>query len=86
MNGIVGLMATGGSTNHAMHIVAIARAAGVIINWQDLSDISDIIPLLCRIYPNGLADVNRFQAVGGMGYLIRELRSAGVMRGVSAAS
>lgn len=79
VNGIVGLMATGGSTNHAMHIVAIARAAGVIINWQDLSDISDIIPLLCRIYPNGLADVNRFQAVGGMGYLIRELRSAGLL-------
>ncbi len=79
VNGIVGLMATGGSTNHAMHIVAIARAAGVIINWQDLSDISDIIPLMCRIYPNGLADVNRFQAVGGMGFLIRELRSAGLL-------
>lgn len=79
VNGIVGLMATGGSTNHAMHIVAIARAAGVQINWQDLSDISDIIPLMCRIYPNGLADVNRFQAVGGMGFLIRELRSAGLL-------
>ena len=79
VNGIVGLMATGGSTNHAMHIVAIARAAGVLINWQDLSDISDIIPLMCRIYPNGLADVNRFQAVGGMGFLIRELRSAGLL-------
>ncbi len=79
VNGIVGLMATGGSTNHAMHIVAIARAAGVIVDWQDLSDISDIIPLMCRIYPNGLADVNRFQAVGGMGYLIRELRSAGLL-------
>lgn len=79
VNGIVGLMATGGSTNHAMHIVAIARAAGVQIDWQDLSDISDIIPLLCRIYPNGLADVNRFQAVGGMGFLIRELRAAGLL-------
>lgn len=79
INGIVGLMATGGSTNHAMHIVAIARAAGVIVNWQDLSDISDIIPLMCRIYPNGLADVNRFQAVGGMGFLIRELRNAGLL-------
>jgi len=79
VNGIVGLMATGGSTNHAMHIVAIARAAGVIIDWQDLSDISDIIPLMCRIYPNGLADVNRFQAVGGMGYLMRELRAAGLL-------
>lgn len=79
VNGVVGLMATGGSTNHAMHIVAIARAAGVIINWQDLSDISDIIPLMCRIYPNGLADVNRFQAVGGMGFLMRELRNAGLL-------
>jgi len=79
VNGIVGLMATGGSTNHAMHIVAIARAAGVQINWQDLSDISDITPLMCRIYPNGLADINRFQAVGGMGYLMRELRAVGLL-------
>lgn len=79
VNGIVGLMATGGSTNHAMHIVAIARAAGVVIDWQDLSDISDITPLMCRIYPNGLADINRFQAVGGMGYLMRELRSVGLL-------
>ncbi len=79
INGIVGLMATGGSTNHAMHVVAIARAAGVLVDWQDLSDISDIIPLLCRIYPNGLADVNRFQAVGGMGFLMRELRAAGLL-------
>lgn len=79
VNGIVGLMATGGSTNHAMHIVAIARAAGVQINWQDLSDISDITPLMCRIYPNGLADINRFQAVGGMGFLMRELRDVGLL-------
>lgn len=79
VNGIVGLLATGGSTNHAMHIVAIARAAGVQVNWQDLSDLSDIIPLMCRIYPNGLADVNRFQAVGGMGFLMRELRNAGLL-------
>jgi phosphogluconate dehydratase len=79
VNGIVGLMATGGSTNHAMHLVAIARAAGVQINWQDMSDISDIIPLMCRIYPNGLADVNRFHAVGGMGFLVRELRNAGLL-------
>ncbi|MFO1388625.1 phosphogluconate dehydratase [Cellvibrio sp.] len=79
INGIVGLLATGGSTNHAMHIVAIARAAGVIIDWQDLSDLSDIIPLMCRIYPNGLADVNRFQAVGGMGFLMRELLSVGLL-------
>lgn len=79
VNGIVGLLATGGSTNHAIHIMAIARAAGVTVNWQDLSDLSDIIPLMCRIYPNGLADINRFQAVGGMGYLMRELRAAGLL-------
>jgi len=59
--------------------VAIARAAGIQINWTDMSDLSDVIPLLCRIYPNGLADVNRFQAVGGMGFLMRELRDAGLM-------
>lgn len=79
VNGMVGLLATGGSTNHAIHIMAIARAAGVLVNWQDLSDLSDMIPLMCRIYPNGLADINRFQAVGGMGYLIRELRTAGLL-------
>lgn len=79
VNGIVGLLATGGSTNHAIHIMAIARAAGVNVNWQDLSDLSDIIPLLCRIYPNGLADINRFHAVGGMGFLMRELRAAGLL-------
>jgi phosphogluconate dehydratase len=79
VNGMVGLLASGGSTNHAIHIMAIARAAGVNVNWQDLSDLSDMIPLLCRIYPNGLADINRFQAVGGMGFLIRELRSAGLL-------
>ncbi len=79
VNGMVGLLATGGSTNHALHIVAIARAAGIKVTWQDLSDLSEIIPLLCRIYPNGLADINRFQAVGGMGYLMRELRDAGLL-------
>lgn len=79
VNGIVGLLATGGSTNHAIHIMAIGRAAGVQVNWQDLSDLSDMIPLMCRIYPNGLADINRFQAVGGMGYLMRELRAAGLL-------
>ncbi len=79
INGIIGLLATGGSTNHAIHLVAIARAAGVIINWQDMADLSEIIPLMCRIYPNGLADVNRFQAVGGMGFLIRSLRAEGLM-------
>lgn len=79
VNGIIGLLATGGSTNHAMHLVAMARAAGVQINWQDMSDLSDIIPLMCHIYPNGLADINRFQAVGGMGFLIRSLREEGLM-------
>lgn len=79
VNGIVGLLATGGSTNHAIHLMAMARAAGVIVDWQDLSDLSDIVPLMCRIYPNGLADINRFQAVGGMGYLMRELRDAGLL-------
>ncbi|HEY7883380.1 MAG TPA: phosphogluconate dehydratase, partial [Cellvibrionaceae bacterium] len=79
VNGMVGLLATGGSTNHAIHIMAMARAAGVQVNWQDLSDLSDIIPLMCRIYPNGLADINRFQAVGGMGYLMRELCANGLL-------
>ncbi len=79
VNGMVGLLASGGSTNHAIHIMAFARAAGVRVNWQDLSDLSDIIPLMCNIYPNGLADINRFQAVGGTGYLIRELRAEGLL-------
>ncbi|MDQ2077182.1 phosphogluconate dehydratase [Marinimicrobium sp. ABcell2] len=79
INGMIGLLATGGSTNHAIHIMAIARAAGVQVNWQDLSDLSDIIPLMCHIYPNGMADINRFQAVGGMGYLMRELRAEGLL-------
>ncbi|WP_024459772.1 phosphogluconate dehydratase [Marinimicrobium sp. LS-A18] len=79
VNGIIGLLATGGSTNHTIHLTAIARAAGVIIDWQDMADLSEIIPLMCRVYPNGLADVNRFQAVGGMGFLIRSLLSEGLM-------
>lgn len=77
VNGIVGLLASGGSTNHAIHIVAIARAAGIIVNWQDMSELSDVVPLLCRIYPNGQADVNHFQAAGGMSLLIRNLLDAG---------
>jgi len=77
VNAIVGLMATGGSTNHAIHLIAIAKAAGVLINWQDMSDISSATPLLCRIYPNGLADVNHFQAAGGMGFLVRQLLEGG---------
>ncbi len=79
VNGIVGLLATGGSTNHAIHIIAIARAAGIVINWQDMADLSDVVPLLCRIYPNGLADVNHFQAAGGMSLLIKELLNAGLL-------
>ncbi|WP_017932193.1 phosphogluconate dehydratase [Robiginitomaculum antarcticum] len=79
VNGMAGLMATGGSTNLAIHIIAIARAAGIIINWDDLSDISKAVPLICKIYPNGLADVNHFHAAGGMGYLIAEMLSSGLL-------
>ena len=79
VNGVVGLHATGGSTNHAMHLVAIAKAAGIRLTWQDISDLSDATPLLARVYPNGLADVNHFAAAGGMGFLIRELLSAGLL-------
>ena len=79
VNGIVGLLATGGSTNHTIHIIAMARAAGVTINWDDFSDLSDIVPLLARVYPNGPADVNHFHAAGGMGLLIRELLQAGLL-------
>lgn len=79
VNAIVGLMATGGSTNHTMHLVAIARAAGIIINWDDFDKITKIIPLLTRIYPNGDADINHFQAAGGMGVLIGELLKHGLM-------
>ena len=79
VNGLVGLLSTGGSTNHAIHIVAIAKAAGIQITWKDMSDLSAEVPLLTRIYPNGSADVNHFQAAGGMGFLIRELASAGYL-------
>jgi phosphogluconate dehydratase len=79
VNGIVGLHATGGSTNHTIHLVAIAKAAGIDITWDDFSDLSDVVPLLARIYPNGLADVNHFQAAGGMGFLIGELLDAGLL-------
>ncbi len=79
VNGIVGLHATGGSTNHTIHLVAMARAAGIIINWDDFHDLSAVVPLLTRIYPNGSADVNHFHAAGGMGYLIRELLGAGLL-------
>ncbi|MAM13817.1 MAG: phosphogluconate dehydratase, partial [Rhizobiaceae bacterium] len=79
VNGVVGLHATGGSTNHTMHLIAMARAGGIQLTWQDISDLSDIVPLLARVYPNGLADVNHFHAAGGMGYLIRQLLNAGFL-------
>ena len=79
VNGIVGLHATGGSTNHTLHLVAIAQAAGIEVDWDDFSDLSEVVPLLARIYPNGLADVNHFQAAGGMGFLIGELLDAGLL-------
>ena len=79
VNAIVGLHATGGSTNHTMHVVAMAASAGIIVNWNDFSDLSDVVPLLARIYPNGPADVNHFHAAGGMGFLIRELLSVGLL-------
>ena len=81
VNAIVGLVATGGSTNHTLHLVTIARAAGIIIDWTDFSELSDVVPLLARIYPNGSADVNHFHAAGGMGFLVRELLHAGLMHG-----
>ena len=79
VNGIVGLLATGGSTNHTLHIVAMARAAGWIVNWDDFAELSACVPLLARVYPNGSADVNHFHAAGGMGFLISQLLSAGLL-------
>ena len=79
VNAMVALLATGGSTNHLIHWVAVARAAGIVINWDDFSALSDVVPLLTRVYPNGSADVNQFQAAGGPGYVIRELLDAGLM-------
>lgn len=79
VNGLVGLLSTGGSTNHTMHLVAVARAAGFIINWDDFSDISNAVPLLTRIYPNGSADINHFTAAGGMALLFKELLDAGLL-------
>ena len=81
VNAIVGLMATGGSTNHALHIPAMAAAAGIQVTLEDFADLSAVTPLMCRIYPNGIADVNHFHAAGGMGFLIRELVGAGLMIG-----
>jgi phosphogluconate dehydratase len=79
VNAMVALLATGGSTNHLIHWVAVARAAGIVIDWDDFSALSDVVPLLTRVYPNGSADVNQFQAAGGPGFVIRELLDAGFM-------
>ena len=74
VNALVGLLATGGSTNHSLHLVAIARSAGIQLSWEDMDALSDSIPLLCRVYPNGQADINHFQSAGGMAFLVHELR------------
>ena len=79
VNAIVGLLATGGSTNHTMHLVAMAGAAGVRLDWRDFEDLAAVTPMLVRVYPNGKADVNHFHAAGGMGFLIRELLAAGLL-------
>ncbi|WP_282153528.1 phosphogluconate dehydratase [Ruegeria atlantica] len=79
VNGIVGLMATGGSTNLLIHLIAMARAGGIVLDWQDFSDISAVVPLVARVYPNGLADVNHFHAAGGLGYCIGTLLEDGLL-------
>ncbi len=81
VNACVGLLATGGSTNHAIHIPAIARAAGIVIDWEDLDRLSAAVPLIARVYPNGSGDVNHFHAAGGMAYVIRELLNSGLLHG-----
>ncbi len=81
VNGIVGLLATGGSTNHTIHLIAMARAAGIVIDWDDFAELSAVVPLLARVYPNGKADVNHFHAAGGMGFLMRELLAHGLLHG-----
>ncbi|MBL8359333.1 MAG: phosphogluconate dehydratase [Rubrivivax sp.] len=81
VNAMVALLATGGSTNHLIHWVAVARAAGHLIDWSDFSELSGVVPLLARVYPNGQADVNAFQAAGGPGFVIRELLDARLMHG-----
>ena len=79
VNGIVGLLATGGSTNHTIHLIAMAKAAGIIINWDDMSLLSEVVPLITRMYPNGAADVNHFHASGGMGFVIHTLLEQGLL-------
>jgi phosphogluconate dehydratase len=81
VNGVVGLHATGGSTNHLLHLVAIAQAAGIALRWEDFDALSSVAPLLARVYPNGYADVNHFHEAGGMGFLIDQLLSAGLLHG-----
>ena len=81
VNGMVGLHATGGSTNHTIHLIAMAHAAGVTLTWDDFSDLAEVTPLLARVYPNGQADVNHFHAAGGMAFLIRELIDGGMLHG-----
>jgi len=79
VNGIVGLHATGGSTNHTIHLISMARAAGIQVTWDDFAELSEVVPLLCRVYPNGLADVNQFHAAGGLPFVIRQLIDAGLL-------
>ena len=79
VNGVVGLLATGGSTNHTLHLPVMARAAGIRLSWDDFADLSEVVPSLCRIYPNGKADVNHFHAAGGMSFLIGQLLDAGLL-------
>ena len=81
VNAVVGLLATGGSTNHAIHLPAMARAAGITLDWQDMDELSAVVPLIARVYPNGAADVNHFHAAGGMGYVVRQLLDAGLIHG-----
>ncbi|HEY1395678.1 phosphogluconate dehydratase [Roseateles sp.] len=81
VNAMAALLATGGSTNHLIHWVAVARSAGILIDWSDFSELSSVVPLLARVYPNGSADVNQFQAAGGPGFVIKELVGAGLMHG-----
>ena len=81
VNAAVGLLATGGSTNHAIHLPAMARAAGILLDWQDLDELSAAVPLIARVYPNGAADVNHFHAAGGIGFVTRELLGAGLLHG-----
>lgn len=78
-NGIVGLLATGGSTNHTIHLIAMARCAGIVIDWSDFNDLSSVIPTITRVYPNGKSDVNQFHAAGGMSLVIRQLLAAGLL-------